>query len=64
MNQTSSRTTCVDAGESDQPKGRRFQGHKLGAKLRDFVEKKTAPARIEDVQKLARECVRKNYKGC
>ena len=39
-------------------------GNKMGAKLRDFVEKKMTPADISTAQKLARECVRKKYKGC
>ena len=39
-------------------------GNKLGAKLRDFVEKKMTPADISAAQKLARECVRKKYKEC
>ena len=39
-------------------------GNELGAKLRDFVEKKMTPADISTAQKLARECVRKKYKGC
>jgi TPR repeat protein len=39
-------------------------GNKLGAKLRNFVEKKITPAQIDTAQKLARECVAKNYKGC
>ena len=39
-------------------------GNELGAKVRDFVEKKMTPADISTAQKLARECVRKNYKGC
>ena len=36
----------------------------VGTKLRDFVEKKMTPAELANAQKLARECVRKNYKGC
>ena len=39
-------------------------GNELGAKLRDFVEKKMTPADLSTAQKLARECVRKKYKGC
>jgi uncharacterized protein len=40
-------------------------GSENGGKLRDFVaKKKMTPAGIEDAQKLARECVRKKYKGC
>ena len=33
-------------------------------KVRDFVAKKMTPSQIAEAQKLARECVRKNYKGC
>ena len=29
-----------------------------------FVEKKMTPAQIAEANKLARECVRKKYKGC
>ena len=39
-------------------------GNAVGRKLRDFVEKKMTPADLSTAQKLARECVRKNYKGC
>ena len=39
-------------------------GNKLGAKLRDDFEKKMTPADISAAQKLARECIRKKYKGC
>jgi TPR repeat protein len=39
-------------------------GNALGAKLRDDFEKKMTPADISTAQKLARECVRKKYKGC
>jgi uncharacterized protein len=31
---------------------------------RDIVAKKMTPSQIEEAQKLARECVAKNYKGC
>jgi hypothetical protein len=37
---------------------------KSGAKLRDNFEKIMAPHQIEEAQKLARECIRKKYKGC
>ena len=33
-------------------------------KVRDFVEKKMTPSQLETAQKLAREFVRKKYKGC
>ena len=41
-----------------------MNGNKLGAKLRDHFEKKMTPADISAAQNLARECVRKKYKGC
>ena len=37
---------------------------KDAAKNRDMVAKKMTPADISAAQKLTRECVRKNYKGC
>ena len=33
-------------------------------KLRDILEKKMTPSQIAEAQKLARECVRKQYKDC
>ena len=39
-------------------------GNETGTKLRDFVEKKMTPSQLETAQKLARECIRKKYKGC
>ena len=39
-------------------------GNELGAKLRDIFEKTMTPAQIAEAQKLARECIRKNYKWC
>ena len=39
-------------------------GNKKGAMLRDDFEKKMTPAQIAEAKKLARECVRKKYKGC
>jgi len=39
-------------------------GGKDKGKVRDFVAKKMTPADISAAQKLARECVRKKYKGC
>ena len=39
-------------------------GNKNGVKLIDYVEKKMTPADISTAQKLARECIRKKYKGC
>ena len=37
---------------------------KNASKNRAIVAKRMTPARIEDAQKLARECVRNKYKGC
>ena len=39
-------------------------GSENGWKLRDLVAKRMTPADISAAQKLARECIRKNYKGC
>ena len=39
-------------------------GNKNGAKLRDLVAKKMTSSQLEKAQKLARECMKKNYKGC
>jgi len=39
-------------------------GNELGAKLRDLAAKNMTPSQLETAQKLARECVRKKYKGC
>jgi len=34
------------------------------SKNRDIVAKQMTPSQLETAQKLARECVRKKYKGC
>ena len=39
-------------------------GEKKGGKLRDLVAKKMTPSKLEKAQDLARECVKKTYKGC
>ena len=39
-------------------------GNELGAKLRDFVEKKMTPSQLGEAKRRVRECVRKKYKGC
>ena len=39
-------------------------GYENGAKLRDLAALALTPADLSTAQKLARECVRKNYKGC
>jgi TPR repeat protein len=39
-------------------------GDKDASQNRDIVAQRMTPSQIETAQKLARECVRKNYKGC
>ena len=39
-------------------------GNENGGEMRDFVAKLMTPSQLETAQKLARECVRKKYKGC
>ena len=39
-------------------------GNKMASKNRDIVAKRMTPADISAAQNLARECVRKKYKGC
>ena len=39
-------------------------GNEDGGELRDFVAERMTPADISVAQRLARECVAKNYKGC
>jgi hypothetical protein len=39
-------------------------GHKSASKNRDIDAKRMTPSQLEKAQNLARECVRKNYKGC
>ena len=39
-------------------------GEKSAAKYRDQIAKSMPPAQIAKAQRLARECVRKKYKGC
>ena len=39
-------------------------GDENGAKLRDLVAKIMTPSQLEKAQDFARECVKKNYKGC
>ena len=39
-------------------------GNKVAVKNRDIIAKRMTPADISTAQKLARECVRKKYKGC
>ena len=40
------------------------QGYKYATTNRDLIAGKMTPADISTAQKLARECVRKKYKGC
>jgi len=39
-------------------------GDKEAGKNRDIVEKRMTSNQIETAKRLARECVRKKYKGC
>ena len=39
-------------------------GEENGGKVRDAVAKEMTPTQIEKAQELARECIRKKYKGC
>ena len=39
-------------------------GDKKGGENRDNMAKRMTPSQIEKAQDLARECVKKNYKGC
>ncbi len=39
-------------------------GDKEASKNRDIVAKELTPTQIEKAQKLASECVAKEYKGC
>jgi TPR repeat protein len=39
-------------------------GMKKGAELREQAAKEMAPSQLEKAQDLARECLRKKYKGC
>ena len=41
-----------------------FNGNESGRELRDIVAKRMTSADITVARKLARECVRKRYKGC
>ena len=40
------------------------QGHENGANNRDLLAKEMTPSQIAKAQELARECVKKKYKGC
>ena len=39
-------------------------GDELGTKNRDILAKRMSPTAIETAQRLARECIAKNYKNC
>ena len=39
-------------------------GNENGAKLRDLAAKSMTPTQLETAQRLASECMKKNYKGC
>ena len=39
-------------------------GEEDARKGRDMIAEQMTPAQIEEAQKLARECVAKEYKGC
>jgi len=41
-----------------------LNGNELGEKLRDDYEKQMTTEQIAEAQKLARECVKKDYKNC
>jgi TPR repeat protein len=40
------------------------QGNEMAMENRDIVAKAMTSSQIAEAQKLARECVVKNYKGC
>ena len=40
-------------------------GHEDGKKIMDYLLKQgMTPSQIEEAERLARECIKKNYKGC
>ena len=39
-------------------------GNKGGKNLKDKLIKMMIPSQIEEAERLARECIKKNYKGC
>ena len=41
-----------------------MNGNDKGETLRGYVAKKMTSSQIEEAQRLARECIKKNYKGC
>ena len=40
------------------------KGYGRAARLRDMIAAMMTPSQVETAQDLARECVKKNYKGC
>ena len=40
------------------------RGNERAERLMDMVATIMTPTQVETAQKLARECVKKNYKGC
>ena len=40
------------------------KGDEKALRFKDAVAKRMIPAQIAEAQKLARECLRKKYKGC
>ena len=41
-----------------------MNGNDKGETLRGYVAEKMTSSQIEEAQRLARECIKKNYKGC
>ena len=41
-----------------------LQGHEMAKKMRELTSAFLTPSQLETAQRLARECVQKNYKGC
>ena len=39
-------------------------GFEMAWQLRQLLTKKMTPSKIEEAQDLAKECIKKNYKGC
>jgi uncharacterized protein len=56
--------TWVGDAENSPFNSDRSNSRNVAASQRDIVAGKMTPAQIAEAQKLARECVAKNYKGC
>jgi hypothetical protein len=39
-------------------------GYKKAIKFREMVAEEMTPTQIAEAQKIARECIKKNYKNC